>query len=400
MKMNLKTHLREALRQLLSSKLRAFLAVLGILVGTASVVAMVSIGQLAENQILSQFKSLGINLLSVSIYNSDYSESNKNPAANLSLKAANTINTASKNILIAAPYVSTYGSLAYQGTSLDGSTVGVTSNMSEIAKLKLMDGRNLSFLDHNDYYAVIGNALYHSILKTGVSNPIGTQIHVGGWIFTIVGVLKKWPENFFFNTDFNTAVLVPISTSLSMSKSAAINNVALRIDKTSQMAATEAALKTYISQHTISKRTDIRSPKSLIDSMQKSSETLTILLGLVGSISLLVGGIGIMNIMLVSVAERHREIGIRKAIGAKGKDIITQFLIESVVLSIFGGVAGMILGVAATYVVSIVKGWSFTVFFLPAIVGCLVTVFVGIFFGFYPAWKASKLDPIETLRSD
>lgn len=400
MKMNLKTHVREALRQLLSSKLRAFLAVLGILVGTASVVAMVSIGQLAENQILSQFKHLGINLLAVSVFNQNYSQTSSNPAANLSLQNADKIYLASKNITIAAPYVSSYGSVVYDGKALQGSSVGITTNMIKIAQLELAKGRFLSFLDKRDYYAMIGQSLYQKIQQRGISNPIGTQIQVGSWVFTIVGVLKKWPMNFFFNTDFNSAVLVPISTALTMQKNAAINNVAMKIADTGLMTQTENEIKKYVAKHTINKRVDVRSPKSLIDSMKKSSETMTILLGLIGSISLLVGGIGIMNIMLVSVAERHREIGIRKAIGAKSRDIISQFLIEAIVLSIFGGVMGMILGIVVTYIVSLFKGWAFTIFFLPPLIGCLVTIFVGIFFGFYPAWKASKLDPIQTLRSD
>lgn len=400
MKVNLKTHIREALRQLLSSKLRAFLAVLGILVGTASVVAMVSIGQLAENQILSQFKQLGINLLSVSIYDQNGGVRTSNPQANLSIKSANNVGSASKNIMIAAPYISTYGNVVYKGKNLQGSTVGITPNMIDIAQLKLDKGRQLSYLDKKDYFAVIGQTIYQNILKNGVKNPLGTQIDVGKWVFTIVGVLKKWPSNFFFNTDFNNAILVPISTALSMQKTAAINNIAMKVTDTSLMSQTETKIKAYIAKKTIKKRVLIRTPKSLIDSMQKSSETMTILLGLIGSISLLVGGIGIMNIMLVSVAERHREIGIRKAIGAKGKDIISQFLIEAIVLSIFGGVMGMLLGIFVTFIVSVIKGWSFAIFFWPPLLGCLVTIMVGIFFGFYPAWKASKLDPIETLRSD
>ncbi len=398
--MEVKTHIREAFRQLTSSKLRAFLAVLGILVGTASVVAMVSIGRLAENQILLQFEQLGINLLSVSIYPANYNNASADPNANLSLDNANNLGTASSNIEMAAPYVSNYGSFSYQGKPLQGSSVGITPNMMNIASLSLASGRALSFLDNNDYFCVIGSTLYQSIQQQGITNPIGTQIAIGSTIFTIVGVLNPWQTNWFFNTDFNSAALVPISTALSMQKDGKISNVALKINDTNLMTQTEAAITTYIQQHTIKQQVDIRSPKSIIDSMKQSSETMTLLLGLIGSISLIVGGIGVMNIMLVSVAERHKEIGIRLAIGAKQRDIQLQFLIESVTLSIFGGVAGMILGVVVTYGVSLYSKWVFSFFILPPVVGCLVSIMTGVFFGFYPARKASKLDPILTLRSE
>ena len=399
-RMSLKTHFREALRQLASAKLRAFLALLGILVGTASVVAMVSIGRLAENQILLQFEQLGINLISVSIYSNDPSASSPDPHMLLSLKDAENINVASKNIELSAPYVSSYGNTTYQGISLQASRVGITPNMMSIADLNIQTGRPLSFLDQSDYFCVIGNQLYQTLKSKGTQNPIGTQINVGGTIFTIVGVLKPWQTNWFFNTDFNSAVLIPITTALSISKEATLSNIALKIYNTNQLPQTEKAVTQYIQAHTIKQQVNVRSPKSIIDSMKKSSETMTLLLALIGSISLIVGGIGVMNIMLVSVAERHKEIGIRLAIGAKQKDIQFQFLIEAVTLSIFGGVAGMLLGVLVTYGVSVYSKWVFSFFIFPPLIGCGVSVLTGIFFGFYPARKASKLDPILTLRSE
>lgn len=400
MSLSLKTHTREALKQLLSSKLRAFLAVLGILVGTASVVAMMSIGQLAENQILAQFKSLGINLLSISIFSNDNQGTASNPMAGLSLQDAENLNTSSSNLTFSAPYISSYGDVIYQGVEQNASTVGITPKMIPMAKLVLDQGRFLSFLDQNNYFCVIGQSLADNLHKQNPNNLINTQIQVGDNIFTIAGILKPWPTNFFFNTDFNQAILIPISTALGMQKNNSVDSIALRVINTSLLPQTELEIKKYIQTHTVNQQVSIRSPKSLIDSMEKSSETMTILLGLIGGISLLVGGIGIMNIMLVSVAERHKEIGIRKAIGAQNKDIILQFLVEAMVLSIFGGVAGMLLGVLIAYIVALTKGWIFAIFLLPPLVGCLVTISVGIFFGFYPAYKASKLDPIQTLRSE
>ncbi len=397
---SLKTHFFEAIRQLTISKLRAFLAVLGILVGTASVVAMVSIGQLAEHQILSQFTKMGINLLSVSTYSNSFgTQQQANPHAHLSIKTANALVHSSQNIALVAPYFGSYGGIVYRGKSMQGSAVGITPSMVDIAKLQLLKGRFLSYLDVHSYFCVIGYDLYQAMKTRGFTDPIGSQIKSGSTIFTIVGVMKKWPTNFFFNTDFNHAILVPLNIAMSLQKNAVISNLAIKIRDTNLMATTQSVIKTYIKAHTIKQNVSIRSPKSIIDSMKKSSETMTLLLGLIGSISLLVGGIGVMNIMLVSVTERHKEIGIRLAIGAKQRDIQLQFLVEAVVLSVFGGVAGMLLGVLATWIVSIVSHWQFAVFFLPPLIGCLVSVLVGIFFGFYPAWKAAKLDPIQTLRA-
>lgn len=398
--MNLRRYLNEALRQLTSAKLRAFLAILGILVGTASVVAMVSIGELAEQQILAQFEQLGINLLSVSINPADGNPNNANPNANLSLSAANNATEASPNILLAAPSVINYSNLVYQGHELSGSSVGLTPAMFDLAHLELQQGRLLSFLDADDYFCLIGQHLAQTMTAKTHTNPIGQQIQVGNTLFTIVGILKPWPTNWFFNVDFNESVLIPITTALAIHHSAAISNLALRIHHTGQLKATEKAITAYIQQHTVQQQVYVHSPKSIIDSMRKSASTMTLLLSLIGSISLLVGGIGVMNIMLVSVAERHKEIGIRLAIGARRRDIQLQFLTEAVTLSIVGGLIGMVLGILITLGVSLYSDWHFTFFILPPLIGFMVSVLVGIFFGFYPAYTASQLDPIRTLRSD
>lgn len=395
--MHIRVHINEALRQLMASKLRAFLAVLGILVGSASVVAMVSIGKLAEDQILSQFTKLGINLLSVNISNQD--STNVVASNTLSIKDAQAIPEKIKNVSSIAPYFISFGQIVYQGKVLDGSSVGVTAAIFDLAKLNLLHGRLLSFLDQNDYYCLIGNKLYQQI-KTTHPHVLGTQIIVGKMIFTIVGVLAPWPDNFFFQSDFNTAVIIPLQTALKTQENAQISNLAIRVYDTTLINQTKKQLKHYIQQHTYHENTTIQSPKSLIDSMESSSETMTLLLGMIGSISLLVGGIGVMNVMLVSVAERHREIGLRLAIGARQRDIQMQFLIESITLAIFGGISGMLLGIIVTFGVAVYSHWHFHLYLLPPLVGALISILVGIFFGFYPARKASRLDPIQTLRSE
>lgn len=405
-KLSLKIHLKEALRQLTASKLRAFLAILGILVGTAALIAMLLIGQLAENQILSQFRSLGINLLAVSIYSQGDADSSPNPHNTLALQDAENLVHQVPHLEFVAPYTGDYGNVIYQGNNENAATVGVTPSLFQVAHLSLQQGRGLSFLDQNqnDYFGVIGSSLAQQMAKdTGLPSPatlLNTQIQIGDSIFTIIGILNTWPTNFFFNVDFNNAILIPLSTALNIQKNASIDNLVIRVQSNQNLLLTQTQIKAYLSQHTYQQQVIIRSPKSLIDSMTASSQTMTVLLGLIGGISLLVGGIGIMNIMLVSVAERHREIGIRKAVGAKNRDIILQFLTEAVLLSLLGGIAGLLLGLIIAYSVALVKHWPFAIFIGVPLLGCLITILIGIFFGFYPAYKAAQLDPIETLRSE
>lgn len=396
--MRITSHIQESLRQLLHAKLRSFLAVLGILVGTASVVAMVSIGQLAENQILSQYRQLGINLLSITAYATQQNQ-NMNPYAVITLAKTNDLKKVDPNIIELAPYITSYGNIIFRGQSVEGSTVGVSASIQAIAKLQLAAGRFISFLDGRNQYCVIGSSIAKNIGLTP-QETLGKQIRIGQTIFTIVGVLKKWPENFFFSTDFNQSILIPIESALAIRKSIAINNIALQLKNASEESATAKKVKNYLQNHTTNLQIDIHSPQSLIKSMESSSNTMTLLLGLIGSISLLVGGIGVMNIMLVSVSERHREIGIRLAIGACQRDIQLQFLIEAGSLSLFGGIGGMIIGIIATYIVSLYSHWTFSFLLWPPMLGGAVSTLTGIFFGFYPAYKASKLDPISTLRSE
>ena len=398
-KLFFKFYLREAIRQLLSSKLRSFLAMLGILVGTASVVAMISIGELAEHQIVKQFQAMGTNLLSASIYSNN---GNSNSFDGLSLANANKLRSISPNIEMVSPYVNVNGSVEFSGHSpQQSSAIGATPEIFSIAKLHLAEGRKISFLDAHHYYAVIGYALAKT-LKPYINNQslLNKQITVGKDIYTIVGVLKKWPTNFFFQTNFNSAVIAPIQTVLDNQSNSDISNIAIRIHNTAQLSHTEKTLKNHIHQETIGQQIQVQSPKSLIDSMKSSSETMTLLLAFIGSISLIVGGIGVMNIMLVSVVERRREIGIRMAIGATSRDIQMQFLVESMALSAIGGLLGVIIGILVTLGVAMYSHWDFTLFWGPIIIGCGISVLIGVFFGFYPAKKASKLDPIQTLRSD
>lgn len=397
--MRLINHLQEGLANLLSSKLRSILALLGILVGTASVVAMVLGGELVTNEALKQFKTLGTDLLAVSI--SDSSESSAGGALNnLNLSQVQNLFTADHAILDVAPYAQLYNPAQFNGQSLNGSVLGVTESFARIVHLQLASGRFVSMLDGYGFFCVIGDKINEQIKKLTYLDAIGQQLQIGKNIFTIVGVAKPWPENSFVYADINSTIMIPILTSTSLSKYATINNIILRLTPTANIENVQSNISTYIDRQAANKRLFFRSAKELIARMSAQSKIFTVFLGLIGGISLLVGGIGVMNIMLVSVVERRREIGIRLAVGAKRSDIWALFLVEAVMLSLIGGTCGVTIGVIIAYVMALFWHWEFTLFLMPPFIGFSVSVAVGIFFGYYPAYKASQLDPIEALRSE
>lgn len=394
-------HAKEGLRNLYFSKLRSILALLGVLVGTASVVAMVLGGQLATHEALKQFKSLGTNLLAVSI--SDMPAGDGGGQGRIDrLTAVQALSMRSQVIGVerVAPYTQLFHQTFYNGLPLNASILGVTESFADIVHVELMAGRFISLADKYQAYCVIGQDIYRAMQAVLAVDPIGQQIQIGKNIFIVVGVAKTWPENNFVYANVDNAIMIPLMASTLLSKYAAINNIILRLSPVADIAQTEAGVRHYLQQFLSNKQVSFRSAKELIAKMQRQNDILTVFLAMIGSISLLVGGIGVMNIMLVSVVERRREIGIRLAVGATRADISTLFLMEAVMLALVGGTLGVVIGVAIAYVIAVFQQWEFTLFWWPPIAGFSVSVLVGVFFGFYPAYLASKLNPIDALRSE
>lgn len=401
-------YLREAYSNLITSKMRSFLTILGVLVGTASVVALVSGGQLATEQALAQFKTLGTDLLAVSI---EDAKQEGGPAGGsgagqqaqmktLHLIDMAKIRNASPDILTAAPYTIGYGETSYKAKPLQANVLGAEETLKDVIKINVAKGRFVSFLDWQDYFCTIGSEVAVKMKQSGTVDPVGKQIRVGDNFFTVVGVVKPWPENMFIYADINHSIIVPIETSMLLSKYTKIRNIIFRLQPNSDIVAIQNRITNVINKILPGKRLFFRSAKELIVSMEKQRHTLTLFLALIGSISLVVGGIGVMNIMLVSVIERKREIGVRMAIGARRRDIQFMFLTEAIVLTLFGGLVGISIGELISFFTALFSGWSFHFYVMPPLAGFLVSVMVGIFFGFYPAYQASRLDPITTLRSD
>lgn len=399
--MGLVAYIREALSNLSTAKLRSLLAILGILVGTASVVALITSSQLAVENALAQFKSLGTNLLAMDLQGSsdDSSPSDQQQRQLKSSDIRQIVNHVHPVVLV-APYIYNYQQIYFKGKQFNGQVLGATAELADIVKIKTAQGRFVSYLDRNSFYCVIGNDIAHDFYKNGVANPIGKQIQVGNWLFTIIGVAKPWEPNWFLFADINKGLIVPLQTSYLLSKYSKINNVLFRLAPQSDIKYAQDQIKDQIKKILPQQKVNFRNPEQIIDIIKKQEATFTWLLGSIGGISLLVGGIGVMNIMLVSVIERRREIGIRMAIGARRSDIRRLFLIESVILTLLGGVLGIITGVSISYILTVITGWGFHLLFVPPILGFVVSVLVGIISGLYPAHRASRLDPIETLRGE
>ncbi len=397
--LNLKRHLHESIQNLWLYKLRSLLTLLGILVGTASVVALISSGQLATQHALDQFKTLGTDLFAITL-ESQPGQPTGDQAPKLSLGDIEWIAKSIPEILNAAPYTSDYSQISYAGKPISGNIIGATKALGSIIKIEIDSGRLVSKLDKQQYFCTIGSDIAQNMRKNGAFKLIGEQIRVGDRFFTVVGTIKPWPENMFMYANINRAIIIPIEASFDLNRYVRIQNVLFKLKPDTDVNVVQQKLERAINQVIPNAKLFARSAKELIGRMQKQRQTFTLMLGSIGGISLLVGGIGVMNIMLVSVIERRREIGIRLAIGAKKHDIQAMFLTDAIVLTLFGGTLGMIIGELASLIIALFSQWNFTIFATPLIIGFTVSVLVGIFFGYYPAYKASQLDPIQTLRSE
>jgi putative ABC transport system permease protein len=386
---------KSAYYNLLYSKLRAFLTILGILVGTASVVALISAGELATEQALAQFKALGTDLLSINFYVPDNVQIDSSDY--IKQEMLESLTEVVPGVIEAAPYITTYNNLSYKRLVTDVSIIGVSQSLSSMISIKLLSGRFISDLDENQYFCVVG---YNIFKFMRVLDAVGKRIKIGGTIFTVVGVADLWQENSFFTENINDSVIVPLKSIQLVNKRASIQDVILRLNKDANIDDVKTLIGRYLSLNAPAYKYNFRSSKEIIKGMSDQQDIFTILLGMIGGIALFVGGIGIMNIMLVSVVERRHEIGLRIAIGAHPRDIQWMFLMEAIMVAVLGGGLGVLLGIVSTYIIARTAGWAFQIFILPPLIGFLVSVLVSVFFGFYPAYKASHLNPIEALHSE
>lgn len=396
--MILKPNIIEAVNSLVSAKQRSILALIGIVVGIGSVIAMVSVGTIVQQEALRHFMEMGTDVITIS---ESFSRGGQSVGRKkiLTLEVVQGIPEVCPGIRQVAPYSSAYETLKFQGKKETLPALGVTSAFMEINKLKMKEGRFIHDLDRHMFFCVIGTKVEKMLKSQGVRQLLGTRILYKEKYLSIIGVVEEVPMGGMRPYEINEGILMPISTLQRLFRDAEIKNIIGRTHGNLSHDVIEGQIKSYFNRHD-SIPVDVRSAEELINQMQKQMRLFTLLLGTIGSISLVVGGIGVMNAMLVSVTERTREIGIRRALGARQEDILFQFLIESVLLCVIGGFVGVGIGVGASWIISYYANWQFSVCYEAMILGVGVAVGVGVFFGIYPARQAARLSPILALRSD
>ncbi|TWU38405.1 ABC transporter permease [Novipirellula artificiosorum] len=405
--------LRIAIRALLKNKMRAALTVLGVVIGIAAVTTMVSIGQSASTLVQNQFLALGTNVILVLPGSTERGGVQQAGAPTLTADDSVAIGQQCSTVLASSPVLWFGGQVIYGNSNANPKELlGVGADYLTVRNWDLEAGGffTLDEMDSSAKVCVIGQSLISKLFQT--SNPIGKQIRIQNIPFRVIGVLEKKGAN-MVGDDQDDLILMPhttVSKRLYGSKMQNVHALMVSARSPSQMtAATKQIRQLLYERHEIplGEPADfqVQSTTEIAAMLGIITGTLTLMLSAIAGISLLVGGVGIMNIMLVSVTERTREIGIRMAIGARGKDILRQFLIESVVLSSIGGAIGVALGTAASVGATMLinelspaQDWPIIVSLPAAAVAMVFAAAVGIFFGYYPARRASRLDPIDALR--
>ncbi|HNW51757.1 MAG TPA: ABC transporter permease [Prolixibacteraceae bacterium] len=404
--MNYRNLIKIAWGALMRNKFRAFLTMLGIIIGVASVIAMLAIGQGSKKSIQDQMSGMGTNLIfampgseqrgGVRMGNSD--------AQSMKLSDVEAIAKECSAISSVSPEVRASGQAVYGNQNWPTSIVGANENFFPARKFSIADGRcfNEKEISSMAKVCLIGQTIKENLFTNG-TDPIGQTVRFKNIPLKIIGVIAEKGEN-GMGDDQDDIIVAPYTTVqrriLSISYIQSIFASAVSEDKNDEAIAqlTQTLRRTHKIKEGEENDFRVMSQSELVQTFSSVSNILTALLGAISGISLLVGGIGIMNIMYVSVTERTREIGLRMSIGGKGKHILMQFLIESTMLSVFGGIIGIILGYLVSAVIGKVMGWPVVVMTDSVVLSFAVCSAIGIFFGWYPARKAAALNPIDALR--
>lgn len=395
-----------ALRALANNKLRAFLTMLGVIIGVASVITMLAIGQGSKRSIQQQIAEMGSNMIMIRPGADMRGGVRQDPSAMQTLKLTDytSLCNETKYLDAVSPNVSSSGQFIYGANNYPSSMTGIDLGYLTIRQLTVENGEMFTEADirNNAKVCVIGKTIADNLFPDG-NDPVGCVIRFNKIPFRIVGVLKSKGYN-SMGMDQDAIVLAPYTTVmkrlLAVTYLQGIYASALTEDITDlAMEEVSAILRTnHKLKSTDSDDFNIRSQQELSNMLSSTTNLMTTLLACIAGISLIVGGIGIMNIMYVSVTERTREIGLRMSVGARGIDILSQFLIEAILISITGGLIGVLIGIGASFIVKGVLSWPISIQPWSVVLSFAVCTFTGVFFGWYPAKKAANLDPIEAIR--
>ena len=394
-----------AFTALYANKLRSLLTMLGIIIGVGAVIAMVSVGMGVRSNVQESIASLGSNMLIVSPGSSNRGGPRGAAGSMQTLKYddAKAIQAKIKNIDFVSPSVSGSYQVVNGNQNWNTSVQGVTPEYMDIKSLTVESGSFITVdnLNKRDRVAVIGNTVAENLF--GGENPVGRNIRVNNQPFRVIGLLESKGQS-SMGQDQDDVVIIPLTTAQErMLGITYVQSVSVQVRDAMYMDQVQEDIEVLLRQrHRIigDKEDDfhVRNLTSLMETMNQTTTMITLLLGSVAGISLVVGGIGIMNIMMVSVTERTREIGIRKALGATFSNIMMQFLIESVVIGVIGGIIGIVAGCGLSYAIASIGDFTTVITLAPILVSFTFSVGIGLLFGILPARKAAKLDPIEALR--
>ena len=394
-----------SLRSIASNKARSFLTALGVMIGVAAVIALIALGNGAQESVEASLESLGSNLLI--LYSGQpkggslVRRNTSNIVPTLTEEYLQLIKNLGPELIVkATPESSETAQIKFSNKNTSATVIGTGIEYPDIRNFHPVYGEFFSEqdLESRKAVAVIGVQVYKDLFEEG-EDPLGQKIRINGIGFRVVGVMQEKGS-----TSSDSSIFIPISTYqryiAGSDEYALINIQAADLDKMRdlQIIIENEILRTHRLPNMDAADFYIANQLDLLSTVQGVAETFTLLLGSIAAISLLVGGIGIMNIMLVSVTERTREIGVRMALGAKGRDILSQFMTEAIIISVFGGIIGILLGIGAAWAAARFGGMASTVSADSVFLAFGFSVAIGLFFGGYPAYRASRLDPIEALR--
>ena len=404
--MNLWLTVRIACRALLRNRLRSLLTMLGIIIGVASVISMLSIGNGAQIAMRASIEKMGTNTISVE---PGFRKGRNRGTAGMGSKLveADWLALAGLPMIEASsPVDSTYGTIIYGNTNWNTEITGVAEQYDLITNWPLQSGRmfNEAEVRGGNNVVVLGTQVRDELF--GAADPVGSMIRVQNFPFRVVGLLSEKGDSSGGWGSQDNRVLIPYTTlKAKLTGNERFDNIIVKAESADDVGDLQIIIKEILNTRYKIKDEEndgfqTESSAEATETAAESAKVFSYLLGGIASVSLLVGGIGIMNIMLVSVTERIREIGIRMAVGARGWDILSQFLVEAIVLSLIGGALGIILGTSISVGIAHLAGWPAVISQTSILLAFGTSAFIGIFFGFYPALSASKLDPIEALRSE
>ncbi|MCK9989248.1 MAG: ABC transporter permease [Rugosibacter sp.] len=408
--MNFAATLRIALLALRINKMRSALTMLGIIIGVAAVIVMVAVGNGAQARVEAQIRSLGSNIIMVlsGSMTSGGARGGSGSQQTIYEEDAAALMREVDAIQAAAPTLRGSGQAIVGNANWSTSFIGTTPEYLDVRDWTIAEGRGFEPAEMNSSgkVALIGQTVAENLF--GDASPIDQVIRVRKVPLTVIGVLARKGQN-MMGQDQDDTLLMPINTArtrvigVTQAKSRSVSSIMVKVKEGADMKEAEERMKELLRQrHRLQPGQDddfyVRNLSEILQAQEASSRVMALLLAAVASVSLIVGGIGIMNIMLVSVTERTREIGLRMAVGARGRDILTQFLVEAITLSVIGGLIGIVLGVGASLLIAQLAGWPTALSATAILLAAGFAALIGVFFGYYPALKASRLLPIDALR--